>query len=57
MGTFFTGATGSLYVDGTRVAKVTDWSLNGIAELLETTTLATLRRHTSMASAGYTGSS
>ena len=37
MGTFYTGATGSLYVDGQRVAKVTNWSLNGTAEPLETT--------------------
>ena len=50
MGTFFTGATGSLYVDGTRVAKVTDWSLNGIVEPLETTNTGdTAKTYASMA--------
>ncbi len=35
----FTGIDGSLLLDGTKVAKVRDWSLSASADTLETTTL------------------
>lgn len=56
MGTFFTGATGSLYVDGARVAKVTDWTLNGIVEPLETTNTGDTAKTYVYGLQGYTGS-
>tara|TARA_B100002051_G_C16636035_1_gene585971 strand:- start:381 stop:818 length:438 start_codon:yes stop_codon:yes gene_type:complete len=36
---FFTGRTGSLAVDGTKVAKIRDWSIETTVELLSTNTI------------------
>ena len=36
---FFSGRDGSLYADGVRVARVSDWSLSSSVEALETTDL------------------
>lgn len=40
----FTGIDGALYADGNRVAKITNWSFQGNAEALETTTLGDFAR-------------
>lgn len=40
MSKYLSGIDGALYCDGSRVARVRDWSLTGNVEALETTTLA-----------------
>ena len=41
---FFSGRDGSLYADGTRVARVSNWSLSSTVEALETTDLGVNER-------------
>ena len=42
---FSSGRDGSLYVDGTRVARVSNWSLSGSVEVTEVTNLGDTERH------------
>ncbi len=44
MAKFYTGRDGRLVIDGTEQAKVTNWSLTGNLEVLETTTLGDSQR-------------
>jgi len=41
---YFSGKDGSLYVDGTRLARVSGWSLSASVEALETTDLGASER-------------
>jgi hypothetical protein len=38
MATFYTGANGALFVDGTEVAKIRNWNITGSVEALDVTT-------------------
>jgi len=44
MAKFYTGRDGRLVIDGTEQVKVTNWSLTGSLEVLETTTLGDSQR-------------
>lgn len=56
MSTFYTGATGSLYVSGQRVAKVVDWTLDGAVEPLEITNTGDEARYYINGLQSYSGS-
>ena len=52
----YSGIDGRLYVDGTNVGKVKNWSISGSVETLETTSLADYARNYSAGLQAYSGS-
>ena len=52
----FTGQDGSLYVDGSKVGKVTSWSFDANAETLDCTTLGDFARQFVYGLQSYSGS-
>lgn len=53
---YYTGTDGALFVGGTQVAKIRNWSLNGEVETLETTTTGDAARTFVYGIQNYTGS-
>lgn len=56
MATYFTGADGALLVDGTQVAKIRNWTIQGTVEALETTTTGDTARNFVYGRQAYSGS-
>lgn len=56
MATYFTGADGALFVDGTEVAKIRNWTIQGTVEALETTTTGDTARNFVYGRQTYDGS-
>lgn len=56
MATYFTGADGALLVDGTQVAKIRNWAIEGAVEALETTTTGDTARNFVYGRQSYSGS-
>lgn len=52
----YTGIDGALYVDGAKIGKVTEWTLDAEADALETTTLGDFARTYAYGVQGYSGS-
>lgn len=53
---YFTGANGALYVGGSQVAKIRNWSISGAVETLETTTTGDSARSFIYGRQEYSGS-
>jgi hypothetical protein len=56
MATYYTGANGSLFVGGTQVAKVRNWSITGSVETLNVTTTGDTAQKFIYGRQNYTGS-
>jgi len=54
--TYYSGRDGSLYIDQNEAAKITNWSLSGTVDMLETTTLGHAERYYTPGLKSATGS-